>query len=86
MFHRIMNNCEPENLYLELLSQGFHHSRKKTFYIQQTNRENVGKLSFEKRLNQILCVLGEDWLDQIQNIVKSLLHNIIVEKIQAKCA
>jgi hypothetical protein len=85
MFHRIIKNCEPENLYLELLSQGFHHSRKKTFYIQQTNRENVGKLCFENRLNQIICILGDEWLDQSQNIVKSLLHNIIVKKVPAKC-
>ena len=51
VFWRVINNCEPENLLLELLTQGVHDERNKTFYLQQNNNAKIGRWSFESRLN-----------------------------------
>ena len=86
VFWRVINNCEPENLLLELLTQGVHHERNKTFYLQQNNNAKIGRWSFENRLNNILSLLGDTWLDQSQTAVKKMLNNIIKENIPAKCS
>jgi len=86
VFWRVINNCEPENLLLELLTQGVHHERNKTFYLQQNNNAKIGRWSFENRLNNILSLLSDTWLDQSQTAVKKMLNNIIKENIPAKCS
>jgi len=85
-FWRIINNCEPEDLYLELLNQGYHHERNKTFYLHQDNTSKIGRLAFANRLNDILSLLGDSWLDLSQAIMKQMLKNIILQKIPAKFA
>jgi hypothetical protein len=85
VFWRVVNSCEPENLFLELLNQGIHHERNKTFYLKQNNIGKIGRLSFENRLNNILGLLGDKWLDQSQTTVKKMLNDIIKENIPAKC-
>ncbi len=86
-FWRVINNCEPENLLLELLNQGVHHECNKTFfYLQQNNNAKIERWSFENRLNNILSLLGDKWLDQSQTAVKKMLNNIIKENIPAKCS
>ena len=85
IFWRVINSCEPECLHLDLLNQGVHNERKKTFYLKQNNVGKIGRFSFENRLNDILCFLGDKWLDQSQVTVKQLLNDIILQNIPAKC-
>jgi len=85
VFWRVVNSCEPENLFLELLNQGIHHERNKTFYLQQNNIGKIGRLSLENRLNNILSLLGDKWLDQSLTSVKKMLNETIKENIPAKC-
>ena len=85
IFWKVINSCEPECLYLELLNQGIHHERNKTFYLQQNNIGKIGKMSLENRLNNILCLLGDKWLDHSLTTVKKMLNDIIKENIPAKC-
>ena len=72
-------------LYLEHLTQGIHHERNKTFYLQQNNIGKIGKLSFENRLNNILCLFCDTWLDQGLTAVKKMLIDVTKENIPAKC-
>jgi hypothetical protein len=46
--------------------------------------ENVGRLAFANRLNDIVPLLGETWLDQSELTVKKTVKKIILEKIPAK--
>ena len=85
IFWKVINSCEPECLYLELLNQGIHHERNKTFYLQQNNIGKIGKMALENRLNNILCLLGDKWLDHSLTTVKKMLNDIIKENIPAKC-
>jgi hypothetical protein len=64
MFWRIINNCEPQELFMDLLLQGSHNKRQKTFHLQQSNMERVGKFSFANRLNDIIPLLSDSWLDE----------------------
>jgi hypothetical protein len=84
IFWKIINNCEPECLFLDLLTQGFHHERQKTFYLKQNNIAEIGRFSFENRLNNVLCLLGDNWLDLSQVSVKRMLNDIILQNIPAK--
>jgi hypothetical protein len=68
------------------LNQGVYHERNKTFYLQQNNNAKIGRWSFENRLNNILSLLGDKWLDENQTAVKKMLNNIIKENIPAKCS
>ena len=54
--------------------------------MRQNNSQNIGKLSVENRLNDILCLLGDKWLDQSQVTVKRMLNEIIKRNVPAKCA
>ena len=85
IFWRIINNCEPDCMYLDLLTQGSHHERTQTFHLRQNHNGNIGKLAFENRLNNILCLLGDKWLDQSQVTVKKFLYDTIKQKVSAKC-
>jgi hypothetical protein len=85
LFWRIINNCEPEVLHLDLLNQGFYHERTGTYYLQQENLNKIGKLAFENRLNNILCLLPSSWLDESENSMKKTLKNIVQQNIPAKC-
>jgi hypothetical protein len=84
VFWRIFTSCEPECLFLELLNQAIHHERNKTFYLQQNNIGKVGRLSLENRLNNILSLIGDKWMDQSLTTVKKMLNDIIIENIPAK--
>jgi hypothetical protein len=44
-----------------------HNKRQQTFFIQQSNREKVGKLSFANRLNDIVPLLSDVWLMKVKN-------------------
>jgi hypothetical protein len=57
----------------------------KTFYLQQNNIGKIGRLSLENRLNNILSLLGDKWLDQSLTAVKKMLNETIKENIPAKC-
>jgi hypothetical protein len=41
MFWRIINNCKPQELFMDLLLQGSHNKRQRTFCIQQSNQDNL---------------------------------------------
>ena len=85
MFWRITNNCEPQELFMDLLLQGSHNMRQRTFFIQQSNREKVGKFSFANRLNDIIPLLSDVWLDENEKEMKKTLKTIILETVPAKC-
>ncbi len=68
----LTHDCKPDNLLLGLLNQGVHHERNKTFYLQQNNNSKIGRWSFKNRLNNILSLLGDKWLDQSQTGVKKM--------------
>ncbi len=74
----------PASSHCLLLTQGFHHERQKTFYLKQNNIAEIGRFSFENRLNNILCLLGDNWLDLSQVSVKRMLNDIILQNIPAK--
>jgi hypothetical protein len=84
LFWKIINNCEPECLFLDLLTQGFHHECQKTAYLKQNNIAEIGRFSFENRLNNVLCLLGDNWLGLCQVSVKRILKDIILQNIPAK--
>jgi hypothetical protein len=67
-----------------LLNQGVNHERNKTFYLQQNYNAKIGSWSFKNRLNNILSLLGNKWLDHNQTSVKKVLRNIIKEDIPVK--
>ena len=85
MFWRIINNCEPQELFMDLLLQGSQNNRQQTFFIQQSNREKVGKFSFANRLNDIVPLLGHVWLDVGEKQMKKMLKSTILEIVPAKC-
>jgi hypothetical protein len=70
---------------LDLLTQGSHHERTQTFHMRQNHNGHIGKLAFKNRLNNILRLLGDKWLDQCQVRVKKLLCDTIRQKIPAEC-
>ena len=85
MFWRVINNCEPEILHLDLLNQGSYHERKGTYYMQQENSTKIGKLAFENRLNNIICLLQSSWLDESEWSMKKTLKKTVLLNIPAKC-
>jgi len=85
MFWRIINNCEPQELLMDLLLQGSHNRRQKIFHIQQSNTERVGKFSFANRLNDIIPLLSDSWLDESEQQMKKTLKTKILENVPAKC-
>ena len=85
MFWRIINNCQPQELFMDLLLQGSHNKRQRTFVIQQSNREKVGKFSFANRLNDIVPLLSDTWLDESEKQMKKTLKTMILETVPAKC-
>ena len=85
MFWRIVNNCEPEDLLLDLLNQGCHNERNSFFYLHPENSEKIGRFSFANRLNNILELLDDKWLDQSVETMKKTLKVVIQNNIPAKC-
>jgi hypothetical protein len=85
MFWRIINNCEPQELLMDLLLQGNHNKRQKKFHLQQSNMERVGKFSFANRLNDIIPLLSDSWLDESEKQMKKTLKTKILEIVPAKC-
>ena len=85
MFWRIVNNCEPQELFIDLLLQGSHNKRQKIFHLQQSNMERVGKFSFANRLNDIIPLLSDSWLDESEKLMKKTLKTKILEIVPAKC-
>ncbi len=76
MFWRIINNCEPQELLMDLLLQGYHNKRQKIFHLQQSNMERVGKFSFTNRLNDIIPLLSD---------LSGLNKTKILDIVPAKC-
>ena len=85
MFWRIINNCEPLELFMDLLLQGAHNKRQGIFHLQQSNMERVGKFSFANRLNDIIPLLSDSWLDKSEKQMKKTLKDKILEIVPAKC-
>jgi hypothetical protein len=85
MFWRITNNCEPQELLMNLLLQGSHNKQHRIFFIQQSNREKVGKFSFANRLNDIIPLLSDVWLDENEKQMKKTLKTMILETLPVKC-
>ena len=85
MFWRIINNCEPRELFMDLLLQGAHNKRQGIFHLQQSNMERVGKFSFANRLNDIIPFLSDGWLDESEKQMKKTLKTKILEIVPAKC-
>ena len=85
MFWKIVNSCEPEDLLLDLLTQGRHNDRNSTFYLNPENSRKIGKFSFANRLNNIIEMLGDNWLDLNLEMVKKTLKIVIKNNIPAKC-
>ena len=85
MFWRIINNCEPRELFMDLLLQGAHNKRQGIFHLQQSNMERVGKFSFANRLNDIIPLLSDSWLDKSEKQMKKTLKDKILEIVPAKC-
>ena len=83
-FWRILSNCEPLDLYLGLLCRGHHNERSRTFYLRTDNVERIGKQCFENRLNEVVHLLGDEWLDHRPDTVKKELHKVISLKVPAK--
>jgi hypothetical protein len=85
MFWRIINNCEPRELFMDLLLHGAHNKRQGIFHLQQSNMERVGKFSFANRLNDIIPLLSDSWLDMSEKQMKKKLKDKILEIVPAKC-
>jgi hypothetical protein len=85
MFWRIINNCEPQELLVDLLLQGYHNKRQKIFHLQQSNMERVGKFNFTNRLNDIIPLLCDRWLDESEKQMKKTLKTKILDTVPAKC-
>jgi len=56
-----------------------------TFFIQQTNREKVGKVCFANRLNDIVPLLSDAWLNESERQMKKTLKTLILETVPARC-
>jgi hypothetical protein len=85
MFCRIINNCELQELLIDLLLQGYHNKRQKIFHLQQSNMERVGKFSFTNRLYDIIPLLSDRWLDESEKQMKKTLKTKIMDIVPAKC-
>jgi len=47
-----------------LFLQGAHNKQHGIFHLQQSNMEGVGKVSFADRLNDVIPLLSDSWLDE----------------------
>jgi len=47
--------------------------------------ERVGKFSFANRLNDIIPLLSDSWLDKSEKQMKKTLKDKILESVPAKC-
>jgi hypothetical protein len=65
--------------------QGSHNKWQQTFFIQKSNREKVGKFSFANRLNDIVSLLSDAWLNESEKQMKKTLKTLILETVTAKC-
>jgi len=66
------------------LLQGAHNKRQGIFHLQQSNMERVGKFSFANRLNDIIPLLSDSWLDKSEKQMKKTLKDKILEIVPAK--
>jgi hypothetical protein len=85
MFWKIVNSCEPEDLLLDLLTQGRHNDRNSTLYLNPENSRKIGKFSFANQMNNIIEILGDNWLDLNLEMMKKTLKIVIKNNIPAKC-
>ncbi len=70
---------------MDLLLQGSHNKRQRTFFILQSNREKVGKVCISNRLNDIIPLFSDVWLDENEKQMKKTLKTMILETVPAKC-
>jgi hypothetical protein len=85
MFWRILNNYKPQELFMDLLLQGAHNKRQGIFHLQQSNMETVGKISFANRLNDIIHIQSDSWLDKGETQMKKTFKDKILGIVPAKC-
>jgi len=55
------------------------------YHLQQSNMEIVGKFIFSNRLNDIIPLLSDSWLDKSEKQMKKTLKDKILEIVPAKC-
>jgi hypothetical protein len=55
------------------------------FHLQQSNMERVGKFSFTNRLNDIIPLLSDHWLDESEKQINKTLKTKILDIVPAKC-
>ncbi len=53
--------------------------------IQQSNIEKVGKFRFTNRLNDIIPLLSDVWLNESEKQMKKTIKTMILETVPAKC-
>jgi predicted secreted acid phosphatase len=84
MFWKIIKNCEPENIFFDLLTQGEHKSRLSHYYFKQSSSSEVRKHAFVNRLNDSIPLLGDTFLDLSEYAMKKFVKKIVIENIPAK--
>jgi len=84
-FWKILNSCEPHELFMDLLTQGSVLDRNRSLYLRTYHHERIGKSVFANRLNDIVPFLGLEWLEQSEFTMKKTVKNFILETIPAKC-
>ncbi len=58
---------------------------QQTFHLRLPNRERVGPFSFSNRLNDIIPLFREKWLNVNEPNIKMILKTKILETFLAKC-
>jgi hypothetical protein len=84
MFWKIIKNCEPKNIFFDLLTQGEHKSRLSHYYFKQSSSSEVRKHAFVNRLNDSIPLLGDTFLDLSEYAMKKFVKKIVIENIPAK--
>ena len=84
LFWRIVNSCEPYDLFMDLITQGQHLSRTSTFHMQLVASSKAGTFSFSNRLNDSLSLMGDKFLDMSEYAMKKTTKNIISSLVPAK--
>jgi len=85
VFWKILNACAPAELFTDFLNQGVHNKRTSCFHLKQNNCGKAGKFALANRLNDILQLLGDKWLDQSESTMKATVKRTVLENIPAKC-
>jgi hypothetical protein len=82
-FWTIIISFELQELFIDL--QGSHNKQQQTYLIQQSNTEKIEKFSFANRLNNIVPLLSDVWLDESGKQMKKTLKTIVLVTVPTKC-